>query len=94
MGDVSEVVKVIREKIEDQLRKIHLWYSSEKNKNIKATFNIGFFRYFRHEISEHALELRATHVEGVNATTVLPQCTGVFSKTLGLPCRYQIQESF
>ena len=52
------------------------------------------FRYLRHEISECALDLMATHAVGVNATTVLPQCTGVFSKTLGLPCRHQIQESF
>lgn len=86
--------KVIREKIEDQLRKIHLQHASEKNGNIKATLNIGLFRYLRHEISEYALDLMATHAAGVNATTVLPQSTGVFRKTLGLPCKHQIQESF
>lgn len=88
------MVKVIREKIEDQLRKIHLQHASEKNGNIKATLNTGTFRYLRHEIRECALDLVATHAVGVNFTTVLPQCTGVFSKTLGLPCRHQIQESF
>ena len=36
----------------------------------------------------------ASHAEGVNAMTVLPQCTEVFGKTLGLPCKHKIQESY
>ena len=94
LGDLPEVVRVIREKIEDQLRKIRLQHSSDKNGNIRAFLNIGIFRYLRHEISEYALELIATHAKGVNATTVLPEYTSVFTKTLGLPSKYKIQESF
>ena len=94
MGDLPERVRIIREKIEDQLRKIRLQYSSDKNGNIRASLNIGIFRYLRHEISEYALDLIATHAKDVNATTVLPECTGVFTKTLGLPCKHKIQESF
>ena len=94
LRDLSEVVKVIRGKIEDQLCKIHLQHTSEKNENIKAMLNIGIFWYFRHEVSKCALDLMATHVVRVNATTVLSQCTEVFSKTLGLPFRHHIQESF
>ena len=55
LGDLPEVVKIIWEKLEDQLRKIHLQHTSDKNGNIKATLNIGLFRYLRHEISEYAL---------------------------------------
>ena len=88
------MVRVIREKIEDQLRKIRLQHSSDKNGNIRASLNIGIFCYLRHEISEYALDLIATHAKGVNATTVLPECKGVFTKTLGLPCKHKIQESF
>lgn len=29
----------------------------------------------------------------VTAHSVLPQCTGVFTKTLGLPCKHKIQQS-
>ena len=43
LGDLPKVVKIIRKKIEDQLCKIHLQYTSEKNGNIKATLNIGMF---------------------------------------------------
>ncbi len=94
MEDLLEVVRIIREKIEDQLRKIRLQHSSDKNGNIRASLNIGIFRYFRHEISKYALYLIATHVKDVNATTVLPKCAGVFTKILGLPCKHKIQESF
>ena len=94
MGDLPEVVRVIREKIEDQLCKIRLQHSSDKNGNIRASLNIGIFCYLRHEISKYALDLIATHAKGVNATTVLPECTGVFTKTLGLSCKLKIQESF
>ena len=94
LGDLPEVVRVIREKIEDQLRKIRLQHSSDKNGNIRASLNIGIFCYLRHEISEYALDLIATHAKSVNATTVLPECTCIFTKTLGLPYRHKIQESF
>ncbi len=94
LGDLPEVVKVIREKIEDQLRKIRLQYSSDKNDNIRASLNIGIFRYLRHEISEYSFDLIATHAKCVNATTVLPECISVFTKTLGLPRKHKIQESF
>lgn len=90
LGDLPEVVKVIREKIKDQLRKVHLQHAYDKNGNIKATLNIGMFRYLRHEISEYALDLMASHVVGVTALSVLPQCTGVFTKTLGLSCKHKI----
>lgn len=36
----------------------------------------------------------ASHVGKVNATIILPQYTGVFNKTLGLPCKYKIQKSY
>ncbi len=88
------MVRVIREKIEDQLRKICLQHSSNKNGNIRASLNIGIFRYFKNEISEYALDLIATYAKGVNATTVLPECKGVFTKTLGLPCKHKLQKSF
>ncbi len=94
LGDLPEVVRVIREKIEDQLRIIRLQHSSDKNGNIRASLNIGIFRYLRNEISEYALDLIDTHAKSVNATTVLPECIGVFTKTLGLPCKHKIQESF
>lgn len=90
LGNLPEMVKIIREKLEDQLRKIHLQHTSNKNGNIKTTFNIGLFRYLRHKISENAWGLMANHARRVNATTILPQCAGVFSKTLGLPCRHKI----
>lgn len=35
----------------------------------------------------------AAHMSGVNANSVLLPCTGVFTKTLGLPCKHKIQES-
>ncbi len=88
------MVRVIREKIEDQLRKIRLQHSSDKNDIIRDSLNISIFRFLRHEISEYALNLIATHAKGVNATTVLPEYTGVFTKTLVLPCKHKIQESF
>ncbi len=47
LGDLLEVVRVIRGKIEDQLRKIRLQHSSDKNVNIRASLNIGIFCYFR-----------------------------------------------
>ncbi len=56
--------------------------------------NISIFRYLKHWISEYALDLIAPHAKGVNDTTVLPECTCVFTKTLGLPCTHKIQESF
>lgn len=40
LGDLPEVVRLIREKIEDQLRKIRLQHSSDKNGNIRASLNI------------------------------------------------------
>ena len=52
------------------------------------------FRYLRHEISEYALKLMATHALGVNANSVLVPCTEVFTKTLGLPYKHKIQGSF
>ena len=36
----------------------------------------------------------ATYAKGVNATTVLPECKSVFTKTLGLCCKRKIQDSF
>ncbi len=48
LEDLPEVVRVIREKIEDQLRKICLQHSSDKNGNIRASLNIDIFRYLRH----------------------------------------------
>ena len=94
LGDLPKVVKVIREKIEDQLCKIHFQHTSVKNGNIKAMLNFGMFWYFRHEISKCALDLMATHIIRVNATIVLTQYIEIFSKTLSLPFRHQIQESF
>ena len=88
LRDLPKVVKVIREKIEDQLYKICLQHSFEKNGNIKAMLNIGIFWYLKHEISKCALDLITTNAVEVNATILLPQCTGVFSKTLNLPCRH------
>lgn len=94
LGDLPEVVAAIKENVEDQLRKIHLQHTQDKNGNIKASLNIGMFRYLRHEISEYALDLMATHALGVNADSVLVPCTGVFTKTLGLPCKHMIQDTF
>ncbi len=48
LRDLLKVVKVIREKIEDQLRKIHLQHSSDKNGNIKASLDIGIFCYLKY----------------------------------------------
>lgn len=93
LGNLPEVVKVIRKKIEDQLRKVHFQHTYDKNGKIKATLNIGMFRYLRHEISEYALDLMASHAVGITVLLVLPQCTDVFTKTLGLPCKHKIQQS-
>lgn len=90
LGDLPEVGRVIREKIEDQLCKICLQHFSDKNGNIRASLNIGIFRYLRHKISEYALDLIATYAKSVNATTILPECIDVFTKTLGLPCKHKI----
>lgn len=46
----------MRENIKDQIYNIYFQHNSKKRRNIKATLNIGFFRYFRHEISEHTIE--------------------------------------
>ncbi len=94
LGDLPEVVRVIREKIEDQLCKIRLQHSSDKNGNIRASLNMGIFCYLRYEISEYALDLITTHAKGVNTTTLLPDCTVVFKKTLELPCKHKVQGSF
>ncbi len=94
LEDLQEVMRVIREKIEDQLCKIRLQHSSDKNGNIRASLNIGIFLYLRHKIGEYVLDLIATHAKGVNATTVLPEFTYVFTKTLGLLYNHKIQESF
>ena len=48
LGDLTEVVRVIREKVQDQLRKIRLQHSSDKNGNIRASLNIGIFCYLRY----------------------------------------------
>lgn len=94
LGDLPEVVAAIKEEVEDQLRKIHLQHTHDKNRNIKASLNGEIFCYLRHEISEYALELMAIHALGVNATSVLVQCTGGFTKTLGLPGKHKIQDSY
>ena len=94
LRDLPEVVRIIREKTEDPLRKILLQHSSDKNGNIRASLNLGIFCYLRHEISEYTLDLIATHTKGVNATKVSPECKGIFTKTLKLPCKPKIQESF
>ena len=94
LRNLPKVVRVIREKIEDQLYKIRLPHCSDMNGNIRASLNIGIFRYLRHEISEYSLDLIATYAKGVNATTVLLECKGVFTKTLRLPCKHQTQCSF
>lgn len=52
LGDLPEVVAAIKEKVEDQLRKIHFQHTQDKNGNIKASLNTGLFRYLRHEITE------------------------------------------
>ncbi len=93
MRDLLEVMRVIREKIADQLRKIRLHHSSDKNGNIKASLNIGIFCYLGNETSEYGFDLIATNAKGVNATKVLPDCKGVFTKTLRLPCKHKIQRS-
>lgn len=93
LGNLPEVVAAIKEKVEDQLRKIHLQHTQDKNGNIKASLNTGLFCYLRHEISEYVLEIMAAHMSGVDASSVLLPCTGVFTKTLGLPCKHKIQES-
>ncbi len=94
LGDLPEVMRVIREKIEDQLRKICLEHSSDKNGNIRTSLNIGIFCYLRHKICQYALDLIATNAKDVNATTVLSKCTDVFTKPVGLLCKHKIQESF
>lgn len=94
LGDLPEVVAAIKEKVENQLRKIYLQHTQDKNGNIKASLNVGMFRFLKHEISEYSLDLMATHALGVNANSVLVPCTGVFAKTRGLPCKHKIQDSF
>lgn len=94
LGDFPEVVAAIKEKVENQLGKIYLQHTQDKNGNIKASLNVGIFRFLRHEIIEYALGLMATHALGVDANSVLVPCTGVFTKTLGLPCKHKIQDSF
>ena len=43
LGDLPQVVSVIREKIKDPLRIIRLQHSFDKNGNIRASFNIDIF---------------------------------------------------
>lgn len=71
LDDLPEMIKVIREKIKDQLCKIHLQHFSEKNGNIKAILNISLFWYLKYKISEYTLNLMANHAERVNAIMVL-----------------------
>lgn len=104
LEDLPEVVKIIHEKLEDQLCKIHFQHTLDKNGNIKATLNISLFCYStlninlfcysRHEISEPALGLMASHAERVNVTIILSKYIKVFSKTLCLPCKIKIQKSY
>lgn len=84
------MVKVIWKKIKDQLYKVYLQHVYNKNGNIKAILNIIMFCYLRHEISEYALDLIASHIVDIIAFLVLPQYTGIFTKTLGLLCKYKI----
>lgn len=90
LGDLPEVMAAIKEKVEDQLPKIHLQHTQDKNGNIQASLNTELFRYLRHEISEHALEIMAAHMSGVDVSSLLLPCTWVFTKTLGLPCKHKI----
>lgn len=90
LEDLSEVIRVIRKRIEDQLWKIRLQHFIDKNGNIKVSLNIGIFCYFRHEISEYTLDLITNYAKAVNVTTVLPDCIGVFTKTLTLSSKYKI----
>ena len=70
LGDLLEVVRVIREKIENELYKICLQNSSDKKINIRAFLNIGIFCCLRNWIGEYALDLIATHAKYVNFTIV------------------------
>lgn len=71
LRDLSEVVKIIREKLENQLHKIHFQHTLDKNGNIKAILNISWFYYLKYGINKHALSLMVSHTKRVNAMIVL-----------------------
>lgn len=48
LGDLSSVVAIISEQIEDQLHKLTIKHSSDKAGRIEQGLNIVIFRYFRH----------------------------------------------
>lgn len=70
-------------------KKIYLQYSYNKNRNIKASFNIRMFCYLRHKIGKYVLKLMVIHVLEINANNILvSKCTEVFTKTLCLSCKH------
>ena len=93
LGDLPSVVAVIVERIEDQLPKLTIKHSSDKAGRIEQGLNIGIFHYLRHEVSEYTLKLMSSHWHEIKVSTCFPLCTGVFIRTLGLLCRYQMQET-
>lgn len=60
---------------------------------MKAFLNMSLFHYFKHEISEYAREIIKAHMLGVNVSSVLFPCIGVFNKTLALFYKHKIKES-
>lgn len=61
LGDLPSVVRVVKERIKDQLHKLTIKHSSDKASWIEQRFNIGIFCYIRHKVSKYALKLMSSH---------------------------------
>ena len=86
LSDLVFVVAVILKQVENQLHKLTIKLLSDKAGQIEQSFNISIFQYLRHEVSKYALKLMFIYWHEIKASTCLPQCTGVFTGTLGLIC--------
>lgn len=83
----------IKEKIEDQLGKIHLQHIKNKNRSIKVFLNIELFQYLCYEMSEYALKLMTAHMSNFNINSILSLCTRVFNITFTMVYKHKIQKS-
>lgn len=60
---------------------------------VPVALRIPLFRHLWGQVSPHALRKVAEQHNKITVTAaVLPECTGIFTTTMGLPCSHKIQE--
>lgn len=90
LSDWPKVGALMKKHFGNQLWKIHIQHTQDRNKNIKVFFNIGLFCYFPYKIDEYAFKFILLHKLDVNANIVLLFYIHLFTKTLVLPYKYKI----